>query len=54
MRQNPPLAGRAVLAIVIGKALTEGKLSATAWSSTCARSGIGDVMIAGPDLPIAS
>ncbi|HZN38596.1 MAG TPA: M48 family metallopeptidase [Planctomycetota bacterium] len=38
----------------IGRELSEGKLSATEWSDTCAKAAIGDVIIAGPDLPIAS
>ncbi|MFY9344672.1 MAG: M48 family metallopeptidase [Planctomycetota bacterium] len=40
--------------IAIGKALANGKLAAADWSDTCAKAGIGDLMIAGPDLPIVS
>ncbi|MBL8756514.1 MAG: M48 family metallopeptidase [Planctomycetes bacterium] len=36
----------------LGRQLAEGKLDATAFATTCSQLGIGDLVLAGPDLPI--
>ena len=36
----------------IGNALEEGKLGDADWAAACGKHGIGDLLLAGPDLPM--